>query len=201
LRPLLRAEGTASPSDMSRRHSVGEGPSGLLTVTGGKLTTFRRMAKDVVDRVVARDSRHARCRTAEIPLGSSRPFSRQVADVSSVGGELAELLVKQYGAAAADVVALAGSGELSDPLSPAAAHIAAEVVYAARHEGAATLADVLSRRTRLALRARDAALPTAPLAAALLARELGHPDDWAAAQVSTYADSVRAERGALDLQA
>lgn len=202
LRPLLRVEGSASPSDMSRRHSVTEGPSGLITVTGGKLTTFRRMAKDVVDRIVARESRHARCRTAEIPLGSSRLFARQVADLHTLDSELAELLVRQYGAAAPDVVALAAHDDLRTPLSPAAAHIRAEVVYAARQEGAATLADVLARRTRLSLRARDASLPTAGLAASLLARELGRDEAWATEQVGAYAAGVRAERGAigLDLQ-
>ena len=203
LRPLLRAGRSDNPSDMSRRHAVSEGPSGLLTVTGGKLTTFRRMAKDVVDRLVARDSRQARCRTGDIQLGSSRSYVQQLADLTSAGlaPELTELLVRQYGAAAPDVVSLAADDSLSDPLSPATAHIAAEVVYAARHEGAATLADVLSRRTRLSLRAADAALPTAPHAAALLARELGHDDAWAAGQVTAYAAEVRAERGALALPA
>jgi glycerol-3-phosphate dehydrogenase len=204
LRPLLRSAAAANPSDMSRRHAVTEGPSGLVTVTGGKLTTFRRMAKDVVDRLVARDERHARCRTAEIPLGSTRPYQRQLADLlagTSLDAELAELLVRQYGAAAPDVAALAFSPELALPMSSAAAHVLAEVVYAARHEGAATLADVLSRRTRLSLRARDAALPTAPLAAELLARELGRDEKWATDQVTQYAASVRAERGAIGLAA
>lgn len=203
LRPLLRAEGTGNPSDMSRRHSVTEGPSGLVTVTGGKLTTFRKMAKDVVDRLVARDSRQARCRTGDIQLGSSRSYVQQLADLSASGldSELTELLVRQYGAAAPNVVALAATDGLSGPLSPAAAHIAAEVVYAARHEGAATLDDVLSRRTRVSLRAADAAIPTAPHAASLLARELGRDDEWAAEQVTAYAASVRAERGALGLSA
>jgi glycerol-3-phosphate dehydrogenase len=85
-------------------------------------------------------------------------------------------------------------------LSPAAPHIAAEVVHAARSEGVATLDDVLSRRTRLSLRARDAALPSAPLAASLLARELGHDEAWAKGQVEAYAAAVRAERGVLGLQ-
>lgn len=203
LRPLLRTEGTDNTSDMSRRHAVTEGPTGLVTVTGGKLTTFRKMAKDVVDRLVARDSRQARCRTADIQLGSSRSYVQQVADLSAAGldSELTELLVRQYGAAAPNVVALAATDGLSGRLSPAAAHIGAEVVYAARHEGAATLDDVLSRRTRVSLRAADAAMPTAPHAASLLARELGRDDEWAAEQVTVYAAGVRAERGALGLSA
>jgi glycerol-3-phosphate dehydrogenase len=116
------------------------------------------------------------------------------------GDDLAETLVRQHGEAAPDVVALAADDvSLARVLSPAAAHLAAEVVYAARHEGAATLDDVFSRRTRLALRARDAALPAAPLAASLLARETGRDEAWAAAQVASYEAAVRRERGVLGL--
>ena len=77
--------------------------------------------------------------------------------------------------------------------------MAAEVVHAARAEGAATLDDVFSRRMRLSLRARDAGLPGAPAAARLLAAELGRDAAWAAAQVTAYAEAVRAERGVLGL--
>ncbi|HEX8003072.1 MAG TPA: glycerol-3-phosphate dehydrogenase/oxidase [Mycobacteriales bacterium] len=203
-RPLLRGEG--SMSDLSRRHALTEGPSGMLTITGGKLTTYRRMAKDVVDRVVARDGRRAPCRTESIHLGCARPVADVVAEVASacvslgVGGqELAETLVQQHGEAAPSVVGLAVDAGLAAPLSDAACHVEAEVVYAARHEGAATLDDVFSRRTRLALRARDAALPAAPRAARLLAREIGRDDAWADAQVSAYEEAVRRERGVLGL--
>jgi glycerol-3-phosphate dehydrogenase len=206
MRPLLKpAEGDGTTADMSRRHALTEGAGGMVTITGGKLTTFRRMAKDVVDLIVGRDGLRARCRTDEIPLGSSGPYARQVADVSAAGAaldvddETAELLVRQYGDAAPDVLGLAAELDLRARLSPAAAHIAAEVVYAARHEGAATLEDVYSRRTRLSLRAVDAALPTAPLAARLLAAELGKDGAWVASQLSAYADGVRRERGVLGL--
>ncbi|HEU0132058.1 MAG TPA: glycerol-3-phosphate dehydrogenase/oxidase [Mycobacteriales bacterium] len=204
-RPLLRGT-SESMSDLSRRHALSEGPSGLLTITGGKLTTYRRMAKDVVDRIAARDDRHARCRTDEIPLGCARPFEAVLADVTAaaaavgVDGETAETLVRQHGEAAADVLALtADDPALAAPLSPAAAHVAAEVVHAARHEGAATLDDVFARRTRLALRARDAALPAALGAARLLARETGRDDAWAAGEVAAYEAAVRRERGVLPL--
>ncbi|HVE64181.1 MAG TPA: glycerol-3-phosphate dehydrogenase/oxidase [Mycobacteriales bacterium] len=208
-RPLLRQPDrpAASPSDMSRRHTLIEGRSGLLTITGGKLTTFRRMAKDVVDRVVERDGRRARCRTDEISLGGTRPYDEAVRDAvgaaRAVGldAETAELAVRQHGDGAAAVLALATQPGLDVVLSPAAAHIAAEVVHAARHEGAATLDDVFSRRTRLSLRARDAALPSAGLAAALLATELGHDPAWAEEQVAAYADAVRRERGVLGMTA
>ncbi len=208
-RPLLRRtdKPASSPSDMSRRHLLIEGRSGLLTITGGKLTTFRRMAKDVVDRIVDRDGRRARCRTDEISLGGTRPYQEAVRDAVQAGhavgldAETAELAVRQHGDAAAAVLALATQPGLEVGLSPAAAHIAAEVVQAARHEGAATLDDVFSRRTRLSLRARDAALPSARLAARLLAVEIDRDEAWADKQVDTYADAVRRERGFLGLDA
>jgi glycerol-3-phosphate dehydrogenase len=74
------------------------------------------------------------------------------------------------------------------------------VVHAVRSEGAATLEDVFSRRMRLSLRSKDAALPSAPLAAGLMARELALDEDWARGQVAAYADAVRQERGVLGLQ-
>jgi glycerol-3-phosphate dehydrogenase len=203
VRPLLRGEGE-SMSDLSRRHQLVEGRGGLLSITGGKLTTYRRMAKDVVDRIARRDDRRARCRTDEIFLGCRRKYAEVVAETveaaAAVGldEEHAELLVRQHGDRAPDVLGLAGSADgLDRHLSDAAGHIAAEVVYAARHEGAATLDDVFSRRTRLALRARDAAMPSAPLAAALLAAELGHDEAWAASQVTDYRDAVNLERGVV----
>jgi glycerol-3-phosphate dehydrogenase len=210
VRPLIRdssgSTDTSKMSDISRRHSLVEGSGGLLTITGGKLTTYRRMAKDVVDRIVERDDRKARCRTDDIPLSGTRPvdaLEREVTAACRVLGldeEVAANLVRQCGETAQHVLSLVvAEPALGVRLSPAAPHIAAEVVHAARSEGAATLDDVLSRRTRLSLRAKDAALPSAPLAAALLARELGHDDAWAEAQVEAYTEAVRTERGVLGL--
>lgn len=206
VRPLLRQPGSSSMSDMSRRHSLVEGSAGLLTITGGKLTTYRRMAKDVVDRIVERDGRKARCRTGRIPLSGTRPveaLEREVAAAARVLGldeDVAPNLVRQCGETAQHVLSLvAADPSLGQRLSPVAPHIAAEVVHAARSEGASTLDDVFSRRTRLSLRAKDAALPSAPLAATLLAEHLGKDRAWAAEQVLAYAEAVRAERGVLGL--
>jgi glycerol-3-phosphate dehydrogenase len=214
-RPLLKgtdksADGTEidSMSDMSRRHTLLRSDSGLLTITGGKLTTFRRMAKDVVDRISRADGRRTRCRTDEITLGSRRAYADGLAEVVhaaeplGLDAEVAEVLWRQLGDTAPAVLSLAhDEPALAEPLSPAAAHIAAEVVQAARHEAAATLDDVFSRRMRLSLRAKDAALPSAPAAARLLAKELGRDDAWAEEQVHSYEDAVRGERGALGLAA
>ena len=206
VRPLIRDEASASMKDVSRRHTLVEGGGGLLTITGGKLTTYRRMAKDVVDRIVDRDGRKARCRTDEIALGGTRQLERVAVEVHAAAAGLgldervAEGLVRQHGEGAHDVLSLvAVDPALGALLSPSAPHIAAEVVHAARREGATTLDDVMSRRMRLSLRAKDAALPAAPLAARLLATETGRDEVWAAAQVAAYADAVRRERGVLGL--
>lgn len=206
VRPLLRAERGSSPSDLSRRHSLTEGAGGLITITGGKLTTYRRMARDVVDLVVDRDGRRARCRTGQITLGSGASYDALRADTASmaaalgVGDDTALALVRSHGDQAAAVLRLvAGDAALGERISPAAPDLMAQAVHAARHEGAATVDDVLARRTRLSVRARDAALPAAPRIARMLAAELGHDDAWARAQVDAYADAVRRERGVVGL--
>ena len=208
VRPLIKplaAEG-GSMSDISRRHTLVEGDGGLLTITGGKLTTYRRMAKDVVDRIVARDDRRARCRTDEISLGGTRPESVVQDEIALVAAEVgldpmtAQALVRQTGEQAADVLSLvAADATLSRRLTRHSPHIAAEVVHAARSEGAVMLEDVFSRRMRLSLRSKDAALPVAPYAARLLAAETGRDEVWAVAQVEAYREAVRRERGVLGL--
>jgi glycerol-3-phosphate dehydrogenase len=206
VRPLLRGTGE-SMSDLSRRHTLIASPGGLVTITGGKLTTYRRMAAEVVDLLVARDGVRADCRTADIPLGGTgRPYDAVLADVLAgcaalgLSEEVAVTLTRQQGEAAASVLSLvAADPALGAELSPAAAHLAAEVVQAARHEGAASLDDVFSRRMRLSLRARDAGLPAGPLAARLLAAELGRDEAWAAGQVASYAGAVATERGVLGM--
>jgi glycerol-3-phosphate dehydrogenase len=205
-RPLIREAGATSMKDVSRRHTLVEGDGGLLTITGGKLTTYRRMARDVVDRIVERDGRRARCRTDEIPLGSTAPLEQVRSEVVTAAATLgldervADGLVRQHGERAHEVLSLvAADPDLGQLLSPWAPHILADVVHAARAEGAVTLDDVLGRRMRLSLRAKDAGLPSAPLAARLLAAETGRDEDWAAAQVAAYADAVRRERGVLGL--
>jgi glycerol-3-phosphate dehydrogenase len=115
--------------------------------------------------------------------------------------EVAESLVRQCGETAGHVLSLVQADRsLGAPLSPHAPHIAAEVVHAARSEGAASVDDVFSRRMRLSLRAKDAGLPAAPLAARLLARELRHDETWVGRQLEAYADAVRLERGVLGLE-
>lgn len=206
VRPLLKAERGSSPSDLSRRHALSEGAGGLITITGGKLTTYRRMARDVVDLVVERDGRRARCRTGQIPLGGGSSYDALRADTASmaaslgVGDDTAMALVRSHGEQAAAVLRLvAGDPTLGSRISASSPDLLAQVVHAARHEGAATLEDVLARRTRLSVRARDAALGSARVVAELLATELGRDDLWVEQQLGAYADAVRRERGVVAL--
>lgn len=144
-RPLLDAPGRTV--DLSRRHAVHDSGEGLLTVTGGKLTTYRRMACDVVDRVTDRP-----CRTDRVALVGAGP--------STVPGtrDVAARLVRRFGAEAAAVAALADTDPvLAEPLAPGVPVLGVEVAWAQAHEGALTVEDVLARRTRLALVPADAA--------------------------------------------
>ncbi|HEU4657083.1 MAG TPA: glycerol-3-phosphate dehydrogenase/oxidase [Capillimicrobium sp.] len=146
LRPLLdgAAEGTA---DLSRRHAVIDDPdTGVITIVGGKLTTYRRMAEDAVDAVVARgDLRAGPCRTARLPLVAALPREQAPAGVP-------DRLVHRYGAEALDVLALAaGRPELLEPVAPGSEVTGAELRFAVEREGALTVDDLLDRRTRLGL--------------------------------------------------
>ncbi|HET7682035.1 MAG TPA: glycerol-3-phosphate dehydrogenase/oxidase [Marmoricola sp.] len=168
LRPLLDAGG--STADLSRKHAVLTSASGVVTVVGGKLTTYRRMAEDAVDEAVARAGLAAdRCRTRRLPLLGAAPAD-----------ELARLdeperLVRRFGTEAALVLANGRSvtglpdEELLAPVSSTVPVTLAELVFGVTHEGAADVADLLDRRTRVGLVPvdREAAVPLAERALAL----------------------------------
>ena len=143
LRPLLAGAGEQT-ADLSRRHAVLTGADGVITVVGGKLTTYRRMAADAVDAAVrARGLPAGPSRTRSVPLVGAGPAT----ELSTV--EAPARLVARYGVEAPKVAALA---ELDPALAePVGGHLAAEVVWAVRHEGALDPADVLDRRTRIGL--------------------------------------------------
>jgi glycerol-3-phosphate dehydrogenase len=141
LRPLL-AGAPGRTADLSRRHAVVEDPdTGALVVVGGKLTTYRRMAEDAVDRLTTRP-----CRTARLPLIGAAP----AAALRSVAAPPA--LVRRYGTEAPAVVALAdGRPDLLDPVAPGVPWCAAELLWAVRHELVLSPADLADRRTRAGL--------------------------------------------------
>ena len=193
-------------SDISRRHTLVEGSGGLLTITGGKLTTYRRMAKDVVDRIVERDGRKARCRTDEISLTGTRPYAALLAETTGTAAglgldaEVAASLVRQSGEAASDILSLvAADHDLGRALSPSAPHIAAEIVQAARRGRS-------HPRRRLqpsvpAVRCAEGRRPPGRARRRPAARGGDRPGRGVGgAQVRDYADVVRRERGVLGLE-
>ncbi len=151
VRPLISSGDPKRSVDISRKAELYEAGSGMLTITGGKLTTWRRMAKMTVDRIVERDARDAPCRTHEIPLGQAVAVE-ELAPVEGVSRDAYTALAGRYGHAAHQVLALAAErGELAQPIVEGLPDILAEVALAARREQARSVGDVLLRRTRLAL--------------------------------------------------
>jgi glycerol-3-phosphate dehydrogenase len=157
LRPLLDTGTTTA--DLSRRHAVLVSATGVVTVVGGKLTTYRRMAQDAVDQAVATAALDAApCRTRSLPLlgAASR---QELADVAAP-----ERLVRRFGTEAvgvlADAMAVTGldEAELLKPVAPGLSVTLAELVFGVTHEGARTVEDLLDRRTRVGLVAEDAEL-------------------------------------------
>jgi glycerol-3-phosphate dehydrogenase len=191
LRPLVASARTARTADLSRRHTVTRSPSGVITVTGGKLTTYRKMAADTVDLVVAELGRgRRRSPTARLPLRGAEGWER----------EPDEHLARRYGAEARVLRAMIESDPtLGEPLVPGLPYRRAEALYAVRYEMARTLDDVLARRTRARLLARDASAAAAPAIARLVAPELGWTEEQAAAEAAAYQRSVAAERDAAGL--
>jgi glycerol-3-phosphate dehydrogenase len=186
VRPLISTGDPKKSVDISRKAELYETSSGMITITGGKLTTWRRMAKMTVDRLVEREARDAPCRTHEIPLGQAIAVE-QLPRVEGVPEHSYKALAARYGYAAREVLALAGErGELAQPIVPELPDLLAEVALAARREQARSIGDVLLRRTRLGLlAARDltaeAGEEPGPVSrvADVLAGELG----WDAARV------------------
>jgi len=163
LRPLLDGGGD-STSDLSRKHAVLTAPDGLVTVVGGKLTTYRRMAQDAVDAALARSGVAAEpCRTRDVPLVGAA--ARDLLDRIPAPAHL----VRRYGTEAVAVVAAAGGDPaLLAPVCDGVDTCAAEFVFAVRHEGALDVDDLVDRRTRIGLSAADraAAVPAAGTALA-----------------------------------
>jgi glycerol-3-phosphate dehydrogenase len=196
VRPLISTGDPRKSVDISRKAELYETSSGMLTITGGKLTTWRRMAKQTVDRLVEREGREAPCHTHEIPLGmEARPEDLEAPD--GVGEEAVEQLAFRYGHAARRVLGIARSDpKLARPIVPGRPDLLAEVVLAVRSEQARSVADVLLRRTRLGILAAPqlrTAKAVRPIADALGA-ELG----WGRRQRSREAEAwlaVAAEEG------
>ncbi len=197
VRPLVSTGDTKRSVDISRKAELFETSSGLITITGGKLTTWRRMAKQVVDRLVLRDGLEAPCRTEDIPLGL--PVEAQsLPGAPGVDEQSRQLLADRYGHTAGEVLALVAEDEaLGERIVADLPDLLAEVRFAARREQALTVGDVLLRRTRLGLldsRALAAPGAEAPRAVArALGAELGWDDARMEREVVAWHEEAEAE--------
>jgi glycerol-3-phosphate dehydrogenase len=194
LRPLID-NGAKDTAKLSREHVIRRPKAGLLTVAGGKYTTYRAMAAETVDAAAAElERRVERSPTDAIPLVGAEGVDTARRELQRRGLSQAaqERLLDRYGALATEVVAAAADAE--SPLTGEPGALRAEAAYAVTHEGARSLEDVFARRTRVALEAADAGLAAARDVAELLGRELGWSVERTAAEIATYRAWVEAER-------
>ncbi len=208
LRPLLYGE-SDSTSKLSREHAVSTVAPGLITVAGGKYTTYRVMAADAVDAVVAAlGGRWAKSCTDTIPLVGAVGYEAvrnqrdRLAAASGLTPQRIDRLVGRYGAETPTVLALVdGDPSLAEPLPGTDDHLGVEIHFAASHEGALHLDDVLTRRTRMSIESADRGVSAAPVAAAIMGAVLGWDEATTACEVDNYRSRVAAEldsQGAAD---
>jgi len=210
LRPLVDApagnggkpNGGKPTTKLSREHVVETPVPGLASIAGGKFTTYRLMARDVVDAAVADFDREVPGSvTEQVPLlgadglAAVQPAVGRLAEDYGVPRAAVEHLLGRYGTLAAEVLELVkGDAALGRPLAPGHPYLRAEVAYAVSHEGALHVEDVLMRRTRLFIESADSGAAVAADVAALMGRPLGWSRRRRAAETRRYLDLVEAER-------
>ncbi|MBI2781578.1 MAG: glycerol-3-phosphate dehydrogenase/oxidase [Chloroflexi bacterium] len=213
MRPLVGDPG-GSTVKASREHRVAADASGLVRISGGKYTTYRVMARDVLDASLGKaEARRRRSATAELPLVGAAPrdelaqvaasLERPLRDAAAALGEataswparIARRLADRYGREAPEVMALARELDLAMPIGGGVDHLQAEVAWAARHELALSIDDVLARRMRLAQELPDRGASIAPRVAAVLGAELGWDAERQSTEVDAYLESARREYG------
>jgi glycerol-3-phosphate dehydrogenase len=197
LRPLVAERERKTASSRSREHAIVQGAGGMITVVGGKLTTYRAMATEVVDRAIRelrfKDGRKrpSAPRTDEEPLPGGEAADlgqfRERGLELGVAPEIVEHLLRHYGTEAAGIYNLgAGERRLLRRLSPTHPAVEAEVVHAVRREMAQTVEDVMVRRTHLYYETRDRGVPAARRVAELMARERGWDESRVEAETARY---------------
>jgi glycerol-3-phosphate dehydrogenase len=207
LRPLLAPAGDdpGATSALARDHAVITGPPGMVTVVGGKYTTYRAMAADAIDAAAGELGRPVPASLSEdLPLVGT-PGWRTVLDRAGLiadryGLTVADVrrLASRYGAGTEEVLSPAADDPaLARPLPGAPGYLAAEFRYTATHEGALTLADMLWHRTHVSFETPDGGVEVAPHVAALVAPFLGWDDAERSAQTQSYLDWIKQERAAL----
>lgn len=201
LRPLLAGESDET-SQLSREHIVAHPTPGLVVVAGGKYTTYRIMARDAVDEAArALGGSVPESTTADIPLvgavGYHAAWNQRaaLAKASGVHPERIEKMLMRHGVLTTEVLDLiAANPALAEPLPGGEDYLSAEIVYAASHEGALHLDDILARRTRLSIETWDRAVGASRPAAELVAPVLGWDDATVDSEVEHWAQRVQAER-------
>jgi len=198
LRPLLTGESDAT-SQLSREHAVVTPVAGLTLIAGGKYTTYRVMAKDAVDAALGPDG--TACVTDRIPVIGAEGFPalwngrQRLADASGLHVARIEHLLRRYGSLIQDLLDLvAQQPELGEPLIGAPDYLGVEAYYAASHEGALHLEDILTRRTRISIEVFDRGLAAAREITRIVAPVLGWAEDDIAREVAHYEARVSAER-------
>ncbi|MFE6925012.1 glycerol-3-phosphate dehydrogenase/oxidase [Nocardia sp. NPDC057663] len=203
LRPLMTGA-TKETAKLSREHAVAEPAPGLFVIAGGKYTTYRVMAADVVDAVTARlGGDIPASATAQLPIAGAEGYREMLAEAAELAAtvglpvDVVEHLLGRYGALATDIFDLVSADPaLRLPIPGAPDYLAAEAVYAVTHEGALHLDDLLTRRTRISIEVPDRGLAAAPEIARLIAPLLGWDDETANAEINRYYDRVHAELAA-----
>lgn len=221
LRPLVRSTDAGRTADLSRRHHLGVDPDGLISINGGKLTTYRKMAEETVNLVVSRvDSKtkarlHTGCQTKAMPLFGARGYFEFLREIPSLVVTLAEQdvasstsereailshLANRYGGRSRVLVAMIqAEPALATLLAPGYPFIEAEVLYAVRYEMALTLETVLTRRVPLRLHDTQAAAAATERVAAIMASELDWSNDVRSTAVTRFQEILASERAGAGL--
>jgi glycerol-3-phosphate dehydrogenase len=205
LRPLLSGE-QEETSQLSREHAISRSPRGMVSVAGGKYTTYRVMARDAVDAAVGELGRHvSSSATHQIPLVGADGYHALANQSEILARDLnlplwrVEHLLGRYGALLDEVLApAADDARLLEPVPGAGEYLMAEVRYAATHEGALHLDDVLTRRTRISIETSDRGVESMKPVAAALAGVLGWDDEQTTREIAAYDARVAAERASQE---
>jgi len=205
LRPLLSGEHEET-SQLSREHAISRSPRGMVSVAGGKYTTYRVMARDAVDAAVGELGMHVPpCVTDQIPLVGADGYHALANQAESLSRDLrlprwrVDHLLGRYGALLDEVLAPAEDDpSLLEPVPGAGEYLMAEVRYAATHEGALHLDDVLTRRTRISIETSHRGVESMKRVAAVLAGILGWDDEQVTREIAAYDARVAAERASQE---
>jgi len=205
LRPLLAGE-SEDTSQLSREHAVARPQPGLVSIAGGKYTTYRVMAKDAID-IAGKDLGEIKESVTEhVPLIGADGYAamlnltHELSEQTGLPSWRIEHLLGRYGSRLEELLALAAEDEsLLKPVKSAETYLRVELKYAVTHEGALHLADVLARRTRMSIETKHRGVDAAQETADIMAEVLGWDEDTKRKEVETYRERVEAERKSQEL--